>query len=82
MFLKGDVVVSFVTLLKSEVFEDYEKLNLEKESAYLSCLAVKENYRGKGIGRESINLILDNCFDLNFNNLYVRTRKKHQSLII
>ena len=65
----------FRTIIKSEEFKDFYKLNLEQNSIYLSCLWVSPKSRQKGIGNGlmeySLNLIQNK---LKIKTIYVRTR--------
>jgi len=70
-----DIIVGFRTVIKSEKFKDFDKLNLDDNSIYLSCLWISKNLRNTSLGNNLMTYSLS-IVRKNFNpkSIYVRTR--------
>lgn len=58
-------------------------IDWETRSAELGIYIGEESYRGKGIGKRSIKMVLDRAFDeLGLNKVYLKVRKDNESAVV
>ena len=75
-------ISGFRTLIPSEYFKDFKKLNLEKNSIYLSCLWISKELRGRGLGNQLMNYSIRTINkEFGSRTLYVRTRNDTPNII-
>ena len=65
----------FSTVIKSEFFKDFKKLDLEENSIYLSTIFISKGIRSRDLGKELFAFVLNQSQkDIERNVFYARTR--------